>query len=309
MSTPVRKAVFPVAGLGTRFLPATKAMPKEMLPVVDKPLIQYAVEEAQAAGIEQFIFVTGRGKSALEDHFDHSYELEATLRERGKAAEIVAINSWMPKPGQLSYTRQQRPLGLGHAVWCARDLVGDEPFAVLLADDLILGRTPCLKQMVEAREKVGGNLIAVMDVPRAHTKRYGILDAVAEDGPLVRAKGVVEKPVPEDAPSTLAVIGRYIIEPEVFEHLGRIGRGAGNEIQLTDGLARMIGGKHAFNGFRFEGRRFDCGDKAGFLEATVAYALARSDLAGDMRRILDEHADDPSTDLAGAAPLKKRQIS
>jgi UTP--glucose-1-phosphate uridylyltransferase len=309
MSTPVRKAVFPVAGLGTRFLPATKAMPKEMLPVVDKPLIQYAVEEAQAAGIEQFIFVTGRGKSALEDHFDHSYELEATLRERGKAAEIVAINSWMPKPGQLSYTRQQRPLGLGHAVWCARDLVGDEPFAVLLADDLILGGTPCLKQMVEAREKVGGNLIAVMDVPRAHTKRYGILDAVAEDGPLVRAKGVVEKPTPEDAPSTLAVIGRYIIEPEVFEHLGRIGRGAGNEIQLTDGLARMIGGKHAFNGFRFEGRRFDCGDKAGFLEATVAYALARADLAGDMRRILDEHADDPATNLAGAAPLKKRQIS
>jgi len=309
MSTPVRKAVFPVAGLGTRFLPATKAMPKEMLPVVDKPLIQYAVEEAQAAGIEQFIFVTGRGKSALEDHFDHSYELEATLRERGKAAEIVAINGWMPKPGQLSYTRQQRPLGLGHAVWCARELVGDEPFAVLLADDLILGRTPCLKQMVEAREKVGGNLIAVMDVPRAHTRRYGILDAVAEYGPLVRAKGVVEKPTPEDAPSTLAVIGRYIIEPEVFEHLGRIGRGAGNEIQLTDGLARMIGGKHAFNGFRFEGRRFDCGDKAGFLEATVAYALARADLAGDMRRILDEHGDDPATDLAGPAPLKKRQIS
>jgi UTP--glucose-1-phosphate uridylyltransferase len=310
MSTPVRKAVFPVAGLGTRFLPATKAMPKEMLPVVDKPLIQYAVEEAQAAGIEQFIFVTGRGKSALEDHFDHSYELEATLRERGKAAEIVAINSWMPKPGQLSYTRQQRPLGLGHAVWCARDLVGDEPFAVLLADDLILGRTPCLKQMVEAREKVGGNLIAVMDVPRAHTKRYGILDAVAEDGPLVRAKGVVEKPTPEDAPSTLAVIGRYIIEPEVFEHLGRIGRGAGNEIQLTDGLARMIGGKHAFNGFRFEGRRFDCGDKAGFLEATVAYALARPDLAGDMRRILDEHGGAVAAAPASqAAPAKRRQIS
>jgi UTP--glucose-1-phosphate uridylyltransferase len=310
MSTPVRKAVFPVAGLGTRFLPATKAMPKEMLPVVDKPLIQYAVEEAQAAGIEQFIFVTGRGKSALEDHFDHSYELEATLRERGKAAEIVAINSWMPKPGQLSYTRQQRPLGLGHAVWCARDLVGDEPFAVLLADDLILGRTPCLKQMVEAREKVGGNLIAVMDVPRAHTKRYGILDAVAEDGPLVRAKGVVEKPTPEDAPSTLAVIGRYIIEPEVFEHLGRIGRGAGNEIQLTDGLARMIGGKHAFNGFRFEGRRFDCGDKAGFLEATVAYALARADLAGDMRRILDEQGGAGAAASASeAAPVKRRQIS
>jgi UTP--glucose-1-phosphate uridylyltransferase len=310
MTARVRKAVFPVAGLGTRFLPATKAMPKEMLPVVDKPLIQYAVEEAQAAGIEQFIFVTGRGKSALEDHFDHSYELEATLRERGKAAEVVEINAWMPKPGQLSYTRQQRPLGLGHAVWCARDLVGDEPFAVLLADDLILARTPCLQQMVEARAKVGGNLIAVMDVPRAHTKRYGILDAVAEDGSLVRARGVVEKPAPEQAPSTLAVIGRYILEPEVFEHLGRIGRGAGNEIQLTDALARMIGGKSAFHGFRFEGRRFDCGDKVGFLEATVAYALARPELAGEVRRILDEHgADRPAEPTDAAPPRQRRQIS
>jgi len=309
MTAPVRKAVFPVAGLGTRFLPATKAMPKEMLPVVDKPLIQYAVEEAQAAGIEHFIFVTGRGKSALEDHFDHSFELEATLRERGKTAEVVAINSWMPKPGQLSYTRQQRPLGLGHAVWCARDLVGDEPFAVLLADDLILGATPCLKQMVEARAKVGGNLIAVMDVPRAHTKRYGILDAAAEQGPLVRGKGVVEKPAPEDAPSTLAGIGRYILEPEVFEHLGQIGRGAGNEIQLTDALARMIGGKTGFHGFRFEGRRFDCGDKLGFLEATIAYALARPDLAGDLRRILREHGAAETAEPASDARPKRRRHS
>jgi UTP--glucose-1-phosphate uridylyltransferase len=310
MTAPVRKAVFPVAGLGTRFLPATKAMPKEMLPVVDKPLIQYAVEEAQAAGIEHFIFVTGRGKSALEDHFDHSFELEATLRERGKAAEIVAINSWLPKPGQLSYTRQQRPLGLGHAVWCARDLVGNEPFAVLLPDDLILARAPCLKQMVEARAKVGGNLIAVMDVPRAHTKRYGILDAIAEEGPLVRAKGVVEKPAPEDAPSTLAVIGRYILEPEVFEHLGRIGRGAGNEIQLTDALAHMIGGKTGFHGFRFEGRRFDCGDKLGFLEATIAYALARPDLAGDFRRILQEYGAEQTAEPASdARPKQGRQSS
>jgi UTP--glucose-1-phosphate uridylyltransferase len=309
MTAPVRKAVFPVAGLGTRFLPATKAMPKEMLPVVDKPLIQYAVEEAQAAGIEQFIFVTGRGKSALEDHFDQSFELEATLRERGKSAEIVAINSWMPKPGQLSYTRQQRPLGLGHAVWCARDLVGDEPFAVLLPDDLILAHTSCLKQMVEARAKVGGNLIAVMDVPRAHTKRYGILDAVAEEGALVRAKGVVEKPAPEDAPSTLAVIGRYILEPEVFEHLGRIGRGAGNEIQLTDALAQMIGGKTGFHGFRFEGRRFDCGDKLGFLEATIAYALARPDLAGDLRRILREYGAEQAAEPARDARLKQRRQS
>jgi len=310
MTAPVRKAVFPVAGLGTRFLPATKAMPKEMLPVVDKPLIQYAVEEAQAAGIEQLIFVTGRGKSALEDHFDHSFELEATLRERGKSGEIVAINSWMPKPGQLSYTRQQRPLGLGHAVWCARDLVGNEPFAVLLPDDLILARSPCLKQMVEARAKVGGNLIAVMDVPRAHTKRYGILDAIAEEGPLVRAKGVVEKPAPEDAPSTLAVIGRYILEPEVFEHLGRIGRGAGNEIQLTDALAQMIGGKTGIHGFRFEGRRFDCGDKLGFLEATIAYALARPDLAGDFRRILREHGAEQTAEPASdARPKQRRQSS
>ena len=310
MTAPVRKAVFPVAGLGTRFLPATKAMPKEMLPVVDKPLIQYAVEEAQAAGIEQFIFVTGRGKSALEDHFDHSFELEATLRERGKSAEIVAINSWMPKPGQLSYTRQQRPLGLGHAVWCARDLVGNEPFAVLLPDDLILARAPCLKQMVEARAKVGGNLIAVMDVPREHTKRYGILDAIAQEGPLVRAKGVVEKPAPDAAPSTLAVIGRYILEPEVFEHLGRIGRGAGNEIQLTDALAQMIGGKTGFHGFRFEGRRFDCGDKLGFLEATIAYALARPDLAGDFRRILREHGAEQTAEPASdARPKQRRQSS
>ncbi|HXA69752.1 MAG TPA: UTP--glucose-1-phosphate uridylyltransferase GalU [Stellaceae bacterium] len=310
MTAPVRKAVFPVAGLGTRFLPATKAMPKEMLPVVDKPLIQYAVEEAQAAGIEHFIFVTGRGKSALEDHFDHSFELEATLRERGKSAEIVAINSGMPKPGQLSYTRQQRPLGLGHAVWCARDLVGNEPFAVLLPDDLILARAPCLKQMVEARAKVGGNLIAVMDVPREHTKRYGILDAIAQEGPLVRAKGVVEKPAPEDAPSTLAVIGRYILEPEVFEHLGRIGRGAGNEIQLTDALAQMIGGKTGFHGFRFEGRRFDCGDKLGFLEATIAYALARPDLAGDFRRILREHGAEQTAEPASdARPKQRRQSS
>jgi len=307
MTAPVRKAVFPVGGLGTRFLPATKAMPKEMLPVVDKPLIQYAVEEAQAAGIEQFIFVTGRSKTAIEDHFDHSYELEATLRERGKNAEILEINAWMPKPGQVAYTRQQRPLGLGHAVWCARELVGNEPFAVLLADDLILGPAPCLKQMVAARAKVGGNLIAVMDVPRAHTKRYGILDATAEAGQLVRAKGIVEKPAPEQAPSTLAVIGRYILEPEVFEHLGRIGRGAGNEIQLTDALARMIGGETPFHGFRFEGTRFDCGDKVGFLEATIAYALARPELAGEVQRILAEHRDGPGP--TADTPTKQRQRS
>ncbi|HUN48439.1 MAG TPA: UTP--glucose-1-phosphate uridylyltransferase GalU [Stellaceae bacterium] len=288
MTSHVRKAVFPVGGLGTRFLPATKAMPKEMLPVVDKPLIQYAVEEAQAAGIEEFIFVTGRAKSAIEDHFDQSYELESTLRERGKTAQLVELNNWLPKPGQVAYTRQQQPLGLGHAVLCARDLVHGEPFAVLLADDLILGKTPCLKQMVEARQAGGGSMIAVMDVPRNHVGRYGILDVEKDDGRLVAVKGLVEKPAPEKAPSTLGIIGRYILEPEVFDHLGQIGRGSGNEIQLTDALARMIGGNKPFHGLRFEGRRFDCGDKIGFLHANLAFALARPDLAGEMKQILKE---------------------
>jgi UTP--glucose-1-phosphate uridylyltransferase len=289
MTQPIRKAVFPVGGLGTRFLPATKAMPKEMLPVVDKPLIQYAVEEAQAAGIEEFIFVTGRSKTAIEDHFDHSYELESTLRERGKEAQVIAVNSWMPKPGQIAYTRQQVPLGLGHAVWCARHLVGEEPFAVLLADDLILADQPCLKQMVEAQRETGGNMVAVMEVPREHTNRYGILDIDAEDGNLVSVKGVVEKPDPKVAPSNLSIIGRYLLQPEVFEHLARIGRGAGNEIQLTDALAQMIGGNKPFHGFRFDGHRFDCGDKAGFLQANIAFALARADMAATVRKMLDEY--------------------
>jgi UTP--glucose-1-phosphate uridylyltransferase len=289
MTQSIRKAVFPVGGLGTRFLPATKAMPKEMLPVVDKPLIQYAVEEAQAAGIEEFIFVTGRSKTAIEDHFDHSYELESTLRERGKEAQVIAVNSWMPKPGQIAYTRQQVPLGLGHAVWCARHLVGEEPFAVLLADDLILAERPCLKQMVEAQRETGGNMVAVMEVPREHTNRYGILDIDAEEGQLVSVKGVVEKPDPKVAPSNLSIIGRYLLQPEVFGHLARIGRGAGNEIQLTDALAQMIGGNKPFHGFRFDGRRFDCGDKAGFLQANIAFALARPDMAATVRTMLDEY--------------------
>ena len=289
MAQRIRKAVFPVGGLGTRFLPATKAMPKEMLPVVDKPLIQYAVEEAQAAGIEEFIFVTGRSKTAIEDHFDHSYELEATLRERGKDAQITALNAWMPRPGQVAYTRQQVPLGLGHAVWCARHLVGDAPFAVLLADDLILADRPCLKQMVEAQSNTGGSMVAVMEVPREHTNRYGILDIARDDGRLVGVKGVVEKPEPKAAPSTLSIIGRYILQPDVFEHLSRIGRGAGNEIQLTDALAGLIAGNQPFHGLRFDGKRFDCGDKVGFLEANLAFALARPDLAPAMRRIINEH--------------------
>jgi UTP--glucose-1-phosphate uridylyltransferase len=289
MAQRIRKAVFPVGGLGTRFLPATKSMPKEMLPVVDKPLIQYAVEEAQAAGIEEFIFVTGRAKTTMEDHFDHSYELEATLEERGKDAQIVAVNSWMPRPGQVAYTRQQKPLGLGHAVWCARNLVGDEPFAVLLADDLILAETPCLKQLVEAHASTGGSLVAVMEVPHEHTNRYGVLDIASDDGRLVAVNGVVEKPDPKVAPSNLSIIGRYILQPEVFDHLAHIGRGAGNEIQLTDALAELIGGNKPFHGLRFDGQRFDCGDKVGWLQANIAFALARPDMAPAVRRILDEY--------------------
>jgi len=289
MTKRIRKAVFPVGGLGTRFLPATKAMPKEMLPVVDKPLIQYAVEEAQSAGIEEFIFVTGRSKTAIEDHFDHSYELETTLRERNKDAQIAVVNSWMPRPGQIAYTRQQVPLGLGHAVWCARNLVGDEPFAVLLADDLILAETPCLKQMVDAQRGTDGNIVAVMEVPREHTNRYGVLDIGRDDGKLVSVRGVVEKPEPARAPSNLSIIGRYILQPEVFDHLARIGRGAGNEIQLTDALAELIRGNKPFHGLRFDGKRFDCGDKVGFLQANIAFALSRPDMSAAVRKILDDY--------------------
>ena len=284
----VRKAVFPVGGMGTRFLPATKAMPKEMLPVVDKPLIQYAVEEAQAAGIEEFIFVTGRGKAAIEDHFDHSIELENILKERGKTAEVQLVSGPMLEPGQVAYTRQQEPLGLGHAVWCARELVGNEPFAILLADDLVMAQTPCLKQMVEAFEKTNGNILAVVDVPREHTNRYGIVDTGVEDGSLVEVNGLIEKPDPEDAPSTLSVIGRYVLLPEVFEHLAQKETGAGGEIQLTDSMAKMIGSS-PFHGLRFEGRRFDCGDKAGFFEANLAFALSRDDLRDEVSSLIKQY--------------------
>ena len=289
MHKPVRKAVFPVAGLGTRFLPATKAMPKEMLPIVDKPLIHYAVEEAKAAGIEQFFFVTSRGKSAIDDHFDRAYELEATLRERGKEDVLEELEARLPGPGQIAYTRQQTPLGLGHAVWCARGLVGDEPFAVLLADDLMLCEQPCLAQMVEAYERTGGNLAAIIEVPRADTSRYGVLDVVSDDGRLVRARGVVEKPDPAEAPSTLTIIGRYIIQPEVFGHLSNAQPGSGGEIQLTDALGKLIDEGQAFHGLRFEGRRFDCGDKLGFLEATVALGLQHPELGPGLRKILSAY--------------------
>jgi len=285
MSRRVRKAVFPVGGMGTRFLPATKAMPKEMLPVVDKPLIQYAVEEALAAGIEHFIFVTGRGKNALEDHFDHNPELERTLKERGKFDLVEACTSWMPKSGQMSYTRQTEPLGLGHAVWCARDLVDEEPFAVLLPDDLILAKTPVLKQMVAVHTEVGGHVVAVSDVPREHTKRYGILDVEFDNGRIAKAKGLVEKPDPAVAPSTLSIIGRYILHPAVFDVLDRKEKGAGGEIQLTDAISQTIG-MVPFHGLRFEGRRFDCGDKVGWLEANVAFALERADIGATVREAL-----------------------
>jgi UTP--glucose-1-phosphate uridylyltransferase len=286
---PVRKAIFPVGGLGVRFLPATKAMPKEMLPVVDKPLIQYAVEEAKAAGIEQFIFVTGRGKSAIEDHFDHSYELHATLSERNKRRELDLMAELLPIPGQVAYLRQQIPQGLGHAVWCARHLAAGEPVAVLLADDMVMSQTPCLKQMVEVYNRVGGNLVAVMDVPREHTERYGVLKPGKEDGRLTEVLGLVEKPKPADAPSTLSIIGRYILQPEVFDLIADQERGAGNEIQLTDALARMVG-KGPFHGYRFEGTRFDCGDKAGFIEATIAYALRHEVIGNKVKRIVGEFA-------------------
>ncbi|MDC0986037.1 UTP--glucose-1-phosphate uridylyltransferase GalU [Alphaproteobacteria bacterium] len=282
---PVRKAIFPVGGMGTRFLPATKAMPKEMLPIIDRPLIQYAVEEAAAAGIEEFIFVTGRGKHAIEDHFDESVELNHLLSEQGRDDILADIRGWMPKPGQVFYTRQMAPLGLGHAVWCARHLIGDEPFAVLLADDLVMSKTPCLKQMVDVYGETGGNVVAVMDVPREHTDRYGILDVNHDDGRLASVKGLVEKPAPADAPSTLSIIGRYILQPNVFRWLDRQEKGKCGEIQLTDAMASMLE-DGPFHGVRFEGRRFDCGNKIGFVEATLAFALSRPEMAPAVREII-----------------------
>ncbi|MCE2517112.1 MAG: UTP--glucose-1-phosphate uridylyltransferase GalU [Alphaproteobacteria bacterium] len=283
-SSPIKKAIFPVGGLGTRFLPATKSMPKEMLPVVDKPLIQYAVEEAAEAGVEEFIFVTGRGKSAIEDHFDHSMELEQTLESRSKTEALALVRDMMHQPGSVAYIRQQEPAGLGHAVWCARHIVADEPVAVLLADDLIkaaAGKKNCLGEMVDAWSAHGGNMVAAMEVPLNDTSSYGIITPGDSHGPLTEVNGLVEKPKPEDAPSRLAVVGRYIIEPGVFSELSRMERGAGGEIQLTDSLARRIG-EVPFHGMTFSGTRFDCGSKLGFLQANVAFALDRDDLAADL---------------------------
>ena len=283
----VRKVIFPVGGLGTRFLPATKSMPKEMLPVVDKPIIHYAFEEAKEAGIEEFIFVTGRNKSAIEDHFDHSYELQHTLSAREKKQELALTRDWLPPAGSIAYTRQMEPLGLGHAVWCARHLVGDEPFAVILADDMVLSKRPCLLQMIEQYNKTGGNMAAVMDVPRARTKSYGILDISESSGKLVKACGLVEKPDPQDAPSTLSIIGRYVLDPSIFAVLEKQRKGSGGEIQLTDAMSGMIP-KIPFYGYRFDGIRYACGSKIGYLEANIAYSLARDDMKKDVRDILKQ---------------------
>lgn len=275
----VRKAVFPVAGLGTRFLPATKSMPKEMLTVVDKPLIQYAVEEALEAGIEQIIFVTGRGKGALEDHFDISYELEDTMRARGKSLDVIA--GIRQKPGSPVYVRQQEPLGLGHAVWCAREIVGDEPFAVLLPDELMVGKPGFLAQMMTAYNKVGGNIVGALEVPDSETDKYGIISPGARDGRLTEVAGLVEKPKGK-APSNLMIPGRYILQPDVMRILEGQEKGAGGEIQLTDAMAQMIGNQ-PFHGFTFDGERYDCGDKAGYIQANLALALARGDIGPVVR--------------------------
>ena len=286
----LRKAVLPVAGLGTRFLPATKAMAKEMLPIVDKPLIQYAIEEAQAAGIEQFCLVSGRGKTALIDHFDVAYELEATLRERGKTDMLAMLDAMKVQPGSIATVRQQVPLGLGHAIWCARAFIGDDPFAILLPDDLVLSEEPCLKQLADAYAQTGGNVVAVAEVPQDQTNKYGILKVGQDDGRMVEVLGLVEKPKPADAPSNLSVIGRYVLLPEVIGHLSQMERGAGNEVQLTDAMAKMIGNT-PFHGLRYEGRRFDCGDKIGFLEAQIAFALKRPELAAEVREFMKHYQD------------------
>ncbi len=273
----VRKAVFPVAGLGTRFLPATKAIPKEMLTIVDKPLIQYAVEEALEAGIEDIIFVTCRGKSVLEDHFDSSPELERALIAKGRndLLEKIKINY------HVACTRQSEPKGLGHAVWCAKNLVGDEPFAVILADDLMLSNPPCLREMVKLYNELGGNVVAVEDVPREQTYKYGILDVESDNGMVVKAKGLVEKPTPEEAPSTVSIIGRYILSPKVFEYLDKQERGAGGEIQLTDAIAKTMGSVPSY-GYRFKGQRYDCGSRKGFVLANAACAIERDDVNEDI---------------------------
>jgi len=284
---PIKKAVFPVAGLGTRFLPATKAIPKELLPIVDRPLIQYAVDEAREAGIEQMIFVTGRGKTAIVEHFDMAYELESTMNERGK--DMSVLDPTRATPGDIITVRQQVPMGLGHAIWCARAIVGDEPFAIFLPDELMIGHkggTGCMKQMVDAYEQVGGNLISVLEVPMEEVSSYGVIDPGAADGALTEVKGLVEKPPVEKAPSNKIISGRYILQPEVMRTLENQEKGAGGEIQLTDAMARMIG-TQPFHAVTFDGKRYDCGSKTGFVEATLALALEREDMGAEVRAIAE----------------------
>ena len=282
MRKKVTKAIFPVAGMGTRFLPATKSVPKEIMTLVDKPLIQYAIDEARAAGIKEFIFVTSRGKGALEDYFDHAPTLEQELRKKGKTELLDTLQNTNMDSGAIAYIRQHKPLGLGHAVWCARRLIGNEPFAVILPDDVITGDAPCLQQMVEAYAETGGNMVAAMEVEPESASSYGMLDVAEDMGHLVKVKGMVEKPKAEDAPSNLAVIGRYILSPSVLRNLNQIKSGSGGEIQLTDAIACDIEQDENVYGYRFKGRRFDCGSKSGFLQATVAFGLAREDLRDDL---------------------------
>lgn len=279
---PIRKAVFPVAGLGTRFLPATKAIPKEMLPIVDSPLIQYAVDEAREAGIEQMIFVTGRGKSAIEDHFDIAYELEKTMSERGK--DLSVLGPTRLGPGNCAYVRQQEPMGLGHAIWCARDIVGDEPFAIFLPDEFMHGSPGCMKQMVDAYHSIGGNMISVLEIPHEKVSSYGVIAPGKSNGAVTEVLGLVEKPKVEDAPSNLIISGRYILQPEVMRVLEHQEKGAGGEIQLTDAMAQMIG-KQPFHAVTFDGSRYDCGSKVGYIEANLAVALSRTDMADEVRAI------------------------
>lgn len=286
LKSKVSKAIFPVAGLGTRFLPATKSIPKEIMTLVDRPLIQYAIDEARAAGIKEFIFVTSRGKSALEDYFDHAPMIAAELQRKGKKDLLKLLEETDMDSGVIAYIRQQKPRGLGHAVWCARRLIGDEPFAVLLPDDVIAAEKPCLRQMMEAHAEAGGNVVATMEVPQEMASSYGVLDVAQDMGSLVSVRGMVEKPKASEAPSNLAVIGRYILTPQVMAHLNRKQVGADGEIQLTDAIAEEIRRSNNVYGFRFRGQRFDCGSKAGFLQATVAFGLAREELHDEFWQFL-----------------------
>jgi UTP--glucose-1-phosphate uridylyltransferase len=288
MGQKVTKAVFPVAGMGTRFLPATKSVPKEIMTLVDRPLIQYAIDEARAAGITEFIFVTSRGKGALEDYFDHAPQLEQELKNKNKTQLLEVLESTNMDSGAIAYIRQHKALGLGHAVWCARRLIGDEPFAVILPDDVIAADKPCLQQMIEAYEETGGNMVAAMEVAPERASSYGVLDIAEDMGQMVKVNGMVEKPKAEDAPSNLAVIGRYILSPSVLTNLNSIKSGSGGEIQLTDAIARDIELSNNVYGFRFKGQRFDCGSKSGFLQATVSFGLAREELRDDLKGYLDD---------------------